>query len=137
MKPLRRLLPLAVFAAGVAVLQWLAGTLDPWLPLKTLAAFALGAAVFLAIPWSRMARTLSAGRWWFTPVLFLLLLRHFAAILSEEPLRVLRARSLAVSRPCGPGWLGSLAHALASVFRRAIDRAERFYAAQLIRGLAE
>jgi hypothetical protein len=137
MKLLRRLVPLAVFAAGVATLQWLAGTLDPWLPLKTLAAFALGAAIFAAIPWRGLSRRLAPGRWWYAPVLFLLFLRHFTAILSDEPVRVLRARSLAVPRRYGPGWLASLAHALATLLRRAIDRAERFYAAQLVRGLSE
>jgi len=137
MKLFRRLMPLAVFAAGLALLQWLAGTLDPWLPVKTLAAFALGALLFAAIPWRRMSRGLLPGRWWYGPVLFLLILRHFTAILAEEPVRVLRARSLVISRRYGAGWLTSLAHALTALFRRAIDRAERFYAAQLIRGLAE
>ncbi len=136
MKLFGRLVPLAVFAAGLATLQWLAGTLDPWLPLKTLAAFALGVAVFAAIPWRRLSRRLDPDRWWYAPVLFLLFLRHFTAILGDEPVRVLRARSLVVSRRYGPGWLTSLSHALAALFRRAIDRAERFYAAQLVRGLS-
>jgi energy-coupling factor transporter transmembrane protein EcfT len=137
MKLFGRLIPLAVFAAGLATLQWLAGTLDPWLPLKTLAAFALGAGLFAAIPWKRLSRRLAPGRWWYAPVLFLLFLRHFTAILGDEPVRVLRARSLVISRRYGAGWLASLAHALAALFRRAIDRAERFYAAQLVRGLSE
>ncbi len=137
MKLLRRLTPLVVFAAGLAVAQWLTGTLDPWLPLKTLVAFALGLGLFAAIPWRRMSRSLAPGRWWYAPVLFLLILRHFMAIFGEEPVRVLRARSLVISRRYGTGWLESLAHALAALFRRAVDRAERFYAAQLIRGLAE
>lgn len=137
MKWLRRLLPLAVFAAGLAAIEWLAGTLDPWLPLKTLGAFAIGAALFAAIPWRLMSRRLAPGKWWYTPVLFLLFLRHFTEILSDEPVRVLRARSMVISRRYGPGWLQSLAYALAGLFRRAIDRAERFYAAQLVRGLAE
>lgn len=137
MKLFRRLLPLAIFAASVAALEWLAGTLDPWLPLKTLAAFALGTILFAAIPWRLMSRRLAPGRWWYAPVLFLLLLRHFTEILSQEPVRVLRARSMVVSRRYGAGWLSSLGHALAALFRRAIDRAERFYAAQLVRGLAE
>jgi energy-coupling factor transporter transmembrane protein EcfT len=136
MKLFGRLAPLAVFAAGLATLQWLAGTLDPWLPLKTLAAFALGVAAFAAIPWRRLSRRLGSGRWWYAPVLFLFFLRHFTAILGDEPVRVLRARSLVISRRYGVGWLASLAHALAALFRRAIDRAERFYAAQLVRGLS-
>jgi hypothetical protein len=94
--------------------------------LKTLAALALGPRRFSGHSLAAHGSHPVGGTVVVHAGLFLLLLRHFAAILSEEPLRVLRARSLVVSRPWGPGWLGSLAHALASVFRRAIDRAERF-----------
>jgi hypothetical protein len=55
--------------------------------------------------------------------------------LIDESRRTFLARSLCVNRKFGRGSFTSLAGAVAAVFRRALARAERFYAAQSISGI--
>jgi hypothetical protein len=135
---LKMALPLALFCAITAALQAMAGRIDPWLPVKTFLAFLLGFCLYLCFPWRRLPRLLRPGRARRNvPILFLLFIRHFAAILGEEAYRLFRARRLAVVRDCGPLGFFSLRCAVAAVFRRTLARAERFYAAQWLRGAAE
>jgi energy-coupling factor transporter transmembrane protein EcfT len=135
---LRLSVPLALFCAGVAGLQLMSGNLDPWLPVKTFGAFFAGLAAFACFPWRRLPRLLVAPPARRNlPILFLLILRHFAGILGAEAARQFRARRLVVVRESGPLGFTSLRCAVVSMFRRSIERAERFYAAQWLRGGAE
>jgi energy-coupling factor transporter transmembrane protein EcfT len=70
-------------------------------------------------------------------VLFALFIRHFAMIFASESRRVLQARSLGISRTYGRGWFRSLVAALVALIGRSLSRAERFYAAQSLRGFTE
>ncbi len=137
----RRLLkmafPVALFCALMVVLQAIAGTIDPWLPVKTFLAFLFGYCLCLSFPWRRLPLLLRPGlARRNVPILFLLFIRHFTAILGEEAGRLLRARRLAVARERGPLGFFSLRCAVAALFRRTLARAERFYAAQWLRGSA-
>jgi hypothetical protein len=67
--------------------------------------------------------------------LFLHFTRHFTAILLEESRRMLIARRLAAPRLLGAGGFLSLVHSLTAILRRSLVRAERFYAAQWLRGI--
>jgi hypothetical protein len=58
-------------------------------------------------------------------------------ILQDEAMRALTAYRLAVPHGFRPGGMRALAFSLDSLFRRCLVRAERFYAAQTLRGLAE
>jgi hypothetical protein len=126
--------PVLLFAVVLTALQWLNGAADLRLPLRTIAVFLLSTAAFRALPWSGMAGALDARSRWYVPAMFLLFVRHFAAMLVEEVRRAFQARSLCVSADFRRGGFQSLTWATVSVFRRALDRAERFYAAQTIGG---
>ena len=126
--------PVLLFALVLTTLQWLNGAVDIRLPLRTVAVFLLSTAAFRVLPWDDLIAVLDARSRWYLPAMFLLFVRHFAAMLVEEVRRVFLARSLCVSANFRRGGFQSLAWATASVFRRAIDRAERFYAAQTIGG---
>jgi hypothetical protein len=132
---LRSGVPVLLFAMVLTAFQWLNGAVDLRLPLRTIAIFLLSTAAFRVLPWSAMAGALDARSRWYVPAMFLLFVRHFAAMLVEEVRRAFQARSLCVSENFRRGGFQSLAWATASVFRRAIDRAERFYAAQTIGGM--
>jgi hypothetical protein len=67
--------------------------------------------------------------------LFLHFTRHFTAILLEEAKRLLIARRLAAPKLYGAGGFSSLVHSLNAILRRSLVRAERFYAAQWLRGI--
>lgn len=127
--------PVLLFAMVVTALQWLNGAVDFRLPLRTIAIFLLSTAASRVLPWSSLAGALDTRSRWYVPAMFLLFVRHFAAMLVEEVRRAFQARSLCVSANFRRGGFQSLAWATASVFRRAIDRAERFYAAQTIGGM--
>ena len=126
--------PVLFFALVLTAFQWLNGAVDIRLPLRTIAVFLLSTAAFRVLPWSDLIAALDTRSRWYLPVMFLLFVRHFAAMLLEEVRRAFQARSLCVSANFRRGGFQSLAWATASVFRRAIDRAERFYAAQTIGG---
>lgn len=128
--------PVAVFALVLAGTQRIAGAWT-WLPVQTLALYAAVRLLVLALPgqWFSSVPERSSRMW--TPALFFFFVRHFLSILGQEARRVLTARSLAVTRPCGPGSFGSILWSVASIFRRSLTRAERFYAAQWLRGLSE
>ena len=130
-------------ARGVAAILGFAGLLMliewrvTWLPVVTVAVFLVSTAAFQMAPWRSAIFAVRPGSRLYNAVLFGLFVRHFAAILETESRRVLTARRLCISRKWGPGWLRSLAFALAALITRSLVRAERFYAAQRVRGLGE
>jgi len=129
-------LPVLIFAAVLVALQWLGGAVDLRLPLRVVAVFLLSTALVRALPPPSLAAC-SPRSPFRLPLLFLLFVRHFTAILIQEARRTFQARRLCVSREFGGGAFQSLVWATAAMFRRSFDRAERFYAAQLIGGLPE
>ena len=129
--------PVAVFALILAGLQWLAGMPVTLLGLKAVAVFLFSTSAFRLLPWEDLTLGLGSGGRLRTPLLFLLFTRHFTEIMLVEATRVFRARSLCIRRPFGRAFFSSLAWALVSLFSRSISRAERFYAAQLLRGLGQ
>lgn len=131
------LLPVLLFAGILVFLQSLRGAIDWAVPGKTIAVFLLVRSAAALLPWTEWLGALSPGSAFHTAVLFLFFLRHFVAIFGAEARRALIARRLAAPRKCGPGWFRSLSWALAGIFRRSLVRAERFYAAQALRGLSE
>lgn len=129
--------PVLLFALVLCALQWLNGAVDIRLPLRTVAVFLCSTAAFRVLPWPDLIAEIDARSHWRLPVMFLLFVRHFAIVLVEEVRRAFQARSLCVAANFRRGGFQSLAWATASVFRRAIERAERFYAAQTIGGIEE
>lgn len=129
-----RLWPVAMFAAALAGLQALSGSTDWRLAAGVLAAAAAAMLLSRLIPWTWLLGRVAPRSRWFPVVLFLWILRHFVAVLGEESRRLLIARRLAVPREYHAGWWRSLRWALTALFRRALVRAERFYAAQAFRG---
>ncbi len=127
---MRRAWPAFVFAAVLALFERLVAGRWSLLPVWMLAAFAASAIVLRAIPWRRIADRLGPR----PAVLYLILVRHFAAVLGRETGRTFRARSLCTPRRYGPGWFRSLAWASVAVLRRGVIRAERLYAALAVRG---
>jgi len=130
-------LPVVVFAAALTLLQVLTRIPVTSLAAKTLTIFLFTASAFRIIPWQNSLAAVHPGTPSFAVALYILFIRHFFYILSGEALRLLRARGLSISRPYGKGSFRSLVGALAAFFNRSLLRAERFYAAQLLRGLAE
>jgi len=130
------LIPLAWFLSALLALQWIAGRLDPALPLRTAAIVLLTATAFRAAPWKSIAGALSPRSPFYMLGLYLLFVRHFAAILAGETWRTLRTRAMNAPSLFRRGGASSLLWAMASIVRRTLDRAERFYAAQLLKGLA-
>ncbi len=131
----RASIPLIAFAALLALAQAWTGSADWRLPVRTLA---VAAAVVLAgrlLPWKAWLRRIPPASPLFAGALYIWMLRHFAAIFMREARRVLIARRLAAPRAYRTGWFSSLANALVSLLLRIFIRAERFYAAQLLRGI--
>jgi hypothetical protein len=116
-------------------LRRLGGAVHPRLALRTVAVFAFVVPAARLILWEELLTSRRPGSALFRIALFLLLVRHFARVLAGEAWRLLTAQNLAAPRRWRHGWWGSLVWALAALFRRALLRAERFYAAQLVRGL--
>lgn len=136
-RSIRTLWPVLLFAGILVLMQWIGGTLTAKLPLRTVAVFLLVTSAVRLVPWMEMLGIARPASPLFTAVLFLLVLRHFVLILGQEARRLLTARSLAVPNRYGPGWFGSLKWAMAGLLRRSLARAERFYAAQALRGLGQ
>jgi hypothetical protein len=136
-KAMRAMLPVAVFLLTLILLQWLYRRPEPMVAAKTLAIFWLTTAAFRWVPWSGLAGAIRPGSRTSAFILYLLFVRHFASILVVEAGRLLHARSRAVPKPYGHWAFRSLAAALVSLFVRAATRAERFYAALLLKGLVE
>jgi len=136
-RSLLMLWPITLFAGVLAALQWIGGTLQWQLPLRSVAVFLLATSAAGLIPWDRVLLRVKPLSSLYTIALFLLILKHFVQILGTEARRLMIARRLAVTRRYGAGWFTSLTWATAGIFRRSLVRAERFYASQLMRGLAE
>lgn len=137
MHALRPMIPIVLFAGVLATMQWISQSAVSALPLKTVLVFLLSTAAFRILRWDEMSSAVRPGSRLFVPFLFTLFLQHFAAILRVESRRVLQARALRISHLWGRGGLRSLAAAVAAIVGRSLDRAETFYAAQSLRGLAE
>jgi len=133
----KRLLPILVFAAALAVIEWAGGRPLTTLPLVTVAAFAVTVTLARLVRWQGRIFRVRPGSRSYHALLFALFVRHFAGILGAETRRVLIARRLATPRAWKPGAARSLLFALAALFGRALTRAERFYAAQSLRGMTD
>jgi len=131
------LLPVLLFSAMLALMQWVAGMPVTWLWLKMILVFLVTTAVVRLLPWDRWIFRTRSGTVRFYVALFPLFVRHFAFVLGAEARRSLVARSLSVRNEYGPGSFRSLAHAVGAIFSRSLARAERFYAAQMLRGIGE
>ncbi len=136
-KFLRATIPVAVFVAALALMQWLYHGFHPATAAKTLAVFWLIASAFRLTPWNLYTDTMGPGSRLSAPILYLLFVRHFSWILAGESRRLLIARSRVVCRSFGRWSFRSLAAALVSLFLRTITRAERFYAAQILKGFSK
>ena len=134
---LRSALPVVLFAVVLVLMQWLARVPVTNLAAKTLAIFLFSTAAFRLLPWTDAVAATRPGTILHGFFLYLLFVRHFANILQSEAARVLHARALCLARPYGRGAFASLVWGLVSLFSRSLARAERFYAAQLLRGFAE
>ncbi len=134
-KAMRALLPVTIFILALGFIQWIYHEPDLEVAAKTLAVFWLTASAFRLIPWSQFGNAFRPGCRLSAPLLYLLLIRHFALILTEESRRLLTARSRTVFKPYGRWFFRSIVSALASLFLRAMNRAERFYAALMLKGL--
>jgi hypothetical protein len=130
------LVPIVTFAAGLALLERLSRGAVSWLPARTIVVFLSLTAAARLWPWADLLDRARPGSVLWTPVLFALVTHHFVGILGTETVRVLRARSLRVSHRFGPGAFRALSWALVGIVMRCWVRAERFYAAQRLRGLA-
>jgi energy-coupling factor transporter transmembrane protein EcfT len=134
MKFLPRAWPgLLLFAAAVAALDYAADGRVSTLALRTIGCGLLAAVAFHAAPWRRWFRRLKPGQGAYRVGLFLVFVWHFTKIFEQEAQRLYAARKLAVHRETGPGGFRSLAHATASLFLRALTRAERFHAGLALR----
>ena len=110
------------------------GTL-PLSPVKTIVVFLLLGAAWRALPFVHALEGVRPGSRLWTWVLFALVTRHFVEILKTEAVRVLRAWSLRVPRRFGPLGFRSLSWTMVAIVLRCWARAERFYAAQRLRGV--
>jgi hypothetical protein len=131
------LFPILLFCAVLAFLEWIDHRTVSVLPLKALVSYLALALAFRIMPWVALVRSVPPRSWFFQPILFFLFIRHFTSILRDEALRSLTAYRLAVPHPFRRDGFRALAYSLDSFFRRCFFCAERFYAAQLLRGLAE
>lgn len=130
--------PILMFAGLLPLLQWVGGRVVDWtLPLRSAAVFFWVASAARFLPWTELLRGIRPRGSLFRAVLFLFILRHFVLVLGAEARRAMTARRMAVPREYGPGWFSSLRGAVTGIFRRAMIRAERFYAAQALREAAE
>lgn len=131
------LVPILLFCAALAALELVGHRSISALPLRALASFSGLVLAFRVAPWMNLLRSVSPRSRLFVPVLFLLFVLHFTQILRNEALRSLTAYRLVVPHPLKRGGIRALACSLDSFFHRGLLRAERFYAAQLLKGLAE
>lgn len=122
------------FAALLAAVQWFTLGHATLLPLQMLATAAAGMLLYRWVPWHATFRRLPPRSALFALGLYFVFVAHFAAILLQEARRLFIARRMVAPRIWAPGGFSSLRHALAALFGRTFLRAERFYAALLLRG---
>jgi hypothetical protein len=131
------LVPVLLFASVLAALGRVGGS-GGWLPaVKTVAVFTFVVSAARLAPGETLLLRVGPDSWAFRGALFLLMVRHFAAIFGQEAWRLLVAHRLAAPRRWRREWFASLGWATAAVLQRALVRAERFYAAARLRGLGE
>ena len=136
-KALRAAVPILVFALSLAGVQLIFGMPVTNLAGKAVASFFFATAAVRIYPWADLIAQVPPASSFFALACYLLFVRHFFFIFTTEAVRLLQARSLCITKPYGRGSFRSLAAALATLFERSLLRAERFYAAQLLRGFAE
>jgi hypothetical protein len=127
--------PIVLFAAVLAVLQLASTGTVSMLPVKTVVVFLLLGAAWRAWPFANALEGVRLGSRLWTGVLFILVTRHFIEILQTEAVRVFRAWALRVPCRFGPLGFRSLSWAVVAIVVRCWVRAERFYAAQRLRGV--
>lgn len=125
--------PLVVFAATLALLQWVGGMPVTRLWLHTLLVGAAVAALVRLIPWNRWLFRLRPRSSLYEASLFVLFVRHFAWLFLHEARRLLIAWRLATPFRFRPGWYRALTFVVAAFFSRVLVRTERFYASMLLR----
>lgn len=118
-------------------LQQLAANPPRLLPLKMVAVFLFASTAFRVFPWTEVLLQAPQDKLGFHVALYFLFVRHFAVILGEETMRLLRAWRWSHRGLKGRLFIRSLAHAVAALFNRCFIRAECFFAAQLLKGLAK
>jgi hypothetical protein len=136
----RRLLslaPVASFALVLAGFELLARGRPSMLALRAMAVCWLAQTCVEGIAPSRWVLSSSPRSLAFRLGLFAAFTEHFAHLFGSATARALLAWRLAAPRAWRSGWFHSLAHALARIVERSLVRAERFYAAQWLRGLGE
>lgn len=125
-----------IFAAFLAAAESVLLRRPPLLAARMILAAAAGLLLFHAVPWARLARWSIRRPGLRNIALYFLFLTHFLRIFLEEIFSLFRAWRLAAPRRWRASWWRSLLHATASLFPRTLHRAERFYAALLVKGLA-
>lgn len=131
------LVPVMLFAGTLGALEWMGRGEVSVLGVRTVAVFLLSTAAWGGVSGAGLALGYPARSAGQRAVLFGLMVGHFAWILGAEARRALAAHRLAAPRRRGPWWFGSLGRAMGGMFVRAFMRAERFYAAQWVRGVGE
>jgi energy-coupling factor transporter transmembrane protein EcfT len=131
------LIPIVLFAGTLAALEWAGRGRVSLLGVRALAVFLLSTAALAGLSGARLLPACRPGSLGQRAVMFGLFTAHFAWVLGEEARRLLIARRLAAPRRVGSGGFRSLEWALVGLFQRALTRAERFYAAQWLRGLGQ
>jgi hypothetical protein len=133
----RHAAPMLLFCAVLAILELIARQAISMLALKALVSYFVFILCVRMIPWPTIVYAAHPRSRAFVPALYLLIVRHFIFILRDETLRSLTAYRLAVPRVFARGGVRALAYCLENLLHRCLQRAERFYAAQLLRGIAE
>lgn len=128
---------IAIFAAVLAAAEMLAARRPPGLAARMLLAAAAGLLLFRIVPWRRAAAWALTRPRWRAAALYFVFLAHFVRIFREEIVSLFHAWRLAYPRRWRRGWWSALGHATASLFPRTLRRAERFFAALLVKGLAQ
>jgi hypothetical protein len=134
---LRSCLPVLMTATAFWVMQQFASSPASLLPLKMVAVFLFTSAAFRIFPWMEILLRTPRETLRFQVALYLFFIRHFVVILGDESLRLLRAWRWTHRGLHGRVLIRSLAGAMTGLFSRCFIRAEHFFAAQLLKGLAE
>ena len=128
-------LPVGASAFVLLLLQQFAVNSDKLMPLRMVTVFFFVCAAWHTFPVVNLLLRIPHHTSIYIAVLYLFFIRHFMITLGEEAFRMLRAWKW--SNRWRRGNIRSLSCAMTGLFNRCLVRAERFYAAQLVRGLAE
>jgi hypothetical protein len=136
-KCIHQALPILVFCLLVYILGAVAHHASLSLAVRTLASYTVLRLASGVLPTAALSRLVQPNSLFFVPALFLLFTVHFLQIVKSESMRSLLAYRMAAPRLYRSGGLRALVYCLDSLLRQCITRAERFYAAQSLRGLAQ